>query len=177
MTSPVAPRRRYLRIGNASTAIPLRGGGSAIAAGLAPGPDTMQFDPYLYPPPFSTPINVSVNTAITGAGAIFRPAGSSFQAPLNSYAVISTIDLLLDGILPTSNVLWTFLINGTPVPGLSPLTILGRSGAASVSKSWQGPLRIAIPLNGIFSVLITDVDGAPYTAGTAYSGWFFPQSR
>jgi hypothetical protein len=69
------------------------------------------------------------------------------------------------------------LINGAPVPGYSPLTILGRNGAASVGRSWSGPLRILVPLGGIVSWLIQDVDGGNYTAGTAYYGWFWPQER
>jgi hypothetical protein len=161
----------------ASTSIPVLPGGVDIASGVSPGPDTVKLDPFLYPPPFSTAINVAVNTPIVGAGTIVTPAGAAFQVPKNSYGVISSIDLLLDSILITSNVLWTFFINGSAVPGFSPLTILGRNGAASVSASWAGPLRLVIPLGGTFSVQIQDVDGAPYTAGVKYYGWFFPQQR
>lgn len=173
MTAPAG----YSRIVPAGRSAPIRGGGSAIAQGVEPGPDTVQLDPFLYPPPFSTPINVASTAAIAGAGTFVSPAGAVFQVPPGNYGVVSVIDLLLDGILSTSTVLWTFLINGSPIPGFAPLTILGRGGAASVSKTWQGPLRLIIPLGGIFSVKIQNVDGAPYNAGTSYYGWFFPQNR
>jgi len=156
--------------------VPMRGGGSAIATGVQPGPDTIKLDPFLFPPPFSIPINVGANVAITGVGGRFD-AGVTFEIPDSNYGVISSIDLLLDSILITSNVLWTIFVNGMPVPGFAPLTILGRNGAASVSKSWPGPLRIVIPLGGQVSVQIVDVDGAPYTAGTQLYGWQLPQQR
>lgn len=176
--SPPDVVRPRVRLVNASRAFPnLQPGGSVVSSGVEPGPDTVQLDPFLYPPPNSTPINVGVNQAITGAAARFTPAAAQIRIPPNSYGVISTIDLLLDGILATSNVLWTFLINGNPVPGFNPVTILGRSGAASVSKSWGPQLRLLIPLGGTFGVTIQDVDGAPYTAGTSFYGWYFPQQR
>lgn len=171
-----APNVRKIRIIPAGRGIPLKPGGSLVASGVDPGPDTVKLDPFLYPPPFSTPINQAVNTAITGAGTIVIGV-APFTVPPNCYGVISSIDLLLDSILISSNVKWTFLINGNPIPGYAPLTILGRNGAASVSKSWPGPLRLLIPLGGTVSVMIQDVDGAPYTAGTSYYGWFFPQNR
>lgn len=171
-----APNVRPIRIVPAGRGILLKPGGSAIASGVEPGPDTVKLDPFLYPPPFSTPINQSVNTPITGPGTIINGV-APLTIPNNCYGVISSIDLLLDSIVITSKVFWTFFINGNPVPGFNGLTILGRNGAASVSKSWQGPLRLLIPLGGTVNVTIQDVDGAPYTAGTTYYGWFFPQSR
>jgi hypothetical protein len=143
---------------------------------VEPGPDTVKLDPFLYPPPNSTPINVAANVAIVGAGGRFD-AGVTFEIPDSNYGVISSIELLLDSILITSNVLWTLFVNGIPVPGFAPLTILARNGAASVSRAWPGPLRIVIPLGGIVSVQVVDVDGAPYTAGTSLYGWHFPQQR
>lgn len=176
MTIPdvTAPTPRRIII--PSRSIPLKAGGSVIASGVAPGPDTVRLDPFLFPPPFSTPINLAANVAIVGAGVRFD-AGTTLVIPKNCYGVISTIDLLLDSILITSNVLWTLLVNGFAVPGFAPITILGRNGAASVSKSWPGPLRILIPLGGQVSMTIQNVDGAPYTAGTQLYGWFFPQER
>lgn len=157
--------------------INIKPGGAAIAPPLSPDPNTVSLDPSLFPPAQSTPINVSANQAIVGAGARFTPAGLVFKVPDNCYGIISTIDLLLDSILIGSNVLWTLLVNGIPVPGFNPITILGRNGAASVSKSWPGPLRILIPVGGTISWTIQDVDGAAYTAGTSYYGWFWPQQR
>jgi hypothetical protein len=157
--------------------IPLTAGGSVIQELLPPGPNTVQQDPGLYPPPNSIPINVSLNTAIVGAGATFQPAGLAFSVPQSSFGVISVVQLLLDGITIASNVLWTMLINGQPVPGFNPITILGRNGAASVAKTWGPQLRVIIPLGGTISWLIQDVDGGAYTAGVSYYGWQVPQTR
>ena len=170
-------RQTYTRIGVPSRGIPLKGGGSIVAAGVAPGPNTVQFDPYLFPPPASTPLNLAANQAIVGANTFYTPAGVSRSIPGNCYGVISTIDLLLDSILITSVVNWYIFINGSPVSGFNPITVLGRNGAASVGRSWEGPLRILIPLGGTVSVTIQNVDGGAYTAGTSLYGWFFPQQR
>jgi hypothetical protein len=170
-------RGTYGAIGVTRRGIPLKAGGSIVAAGVAPGPNTVQFDPYLFPPPASTPINIAGNQAIVGANTFTTPAALTRTIPNNCYGVISTIDLLLDSILITSVVNWYIFVNGSPVPGFNPITILGRNGAASVGKSWDGPLRILIPLGGTVSVTIQDVDGGAYTAGTSLYGWFFPQQR
>lgn len=163
------------RIAIPSRALPIRGGGAMVPLGVDPGPDTVQLDPFLFPPPGATTINVAANVALPGAGRF--DAGVTYRVPIASYGVISSIDLLLDSILINTSVLWTLLINGKPVPGFGPITILGRNGAASVSKTWQGPLRIVMPLNGTVSATIQNVDGGVYTAGTALYGWFFPQDR
>jgi hypothetical protein len=160
----------------ASRIAPIQPGGVLIAPPTAPR-GTVFLDPSLFPPAGSQAFNVAANQAIVGAGAFFRPAALTFDIPQNCYGVINSIDLLLDSIAINTQVLWTLLINGSPVPGFNPITILGRNGAASVSKSWPGPLRILIPLGGVVQWLIQDVDGGLYTAGTAVYGWFWPQVR
>ncbi len=173
---PVGPRPRAIVV-PAGRGLPgLKGGGSAVASGIDPGPDTVRLDPFLFPPPFATTINLAANQATNGANDRQFPAALSTAIPENCYGVISSISLMLDSILITSNVQWTILINGIAVPGFT-LTILGRNGAASVSSSWPGPLRILIPLGGRVGVQILNVDGGNYTAGTQLYGWFFPQKR
>lgn len=176
MADESSPRRQVAGWRVPSRGVAVKPGGTATAPGVAPGVDTVQLDPYLYPPPNAVGINQAANQGIVGAGALF-PGVASFTIPKNCFGVVSTIDLLLDAITPASNVLWTLIVEGAAVPGFNPLTILGRSGAASVSKSWPGPLRIVIPLGGTVSWTIQDVDGAPYTAGVSYYGWFWPQVR
>jgi hypothetical protein len=155
---------------------PLRPGGAAIAGPLQE-PGTILLPPQLFPPENAISLNLSANQAIVGAGAVFTPSALSTRIPPNCYGVISSIDLVLDAIVLTSDVRWSLLINGVPVAGWNAITILGRDGAASVSKTWEGPLRIMIPLGGTVGVRIVDVDGGAYVAGTQLYGWFWPQRR
>lgn len=177
MTKLVYTTSRRGAVVIAPRSAPIRPGGSAVAMGVDPGPDTVQLDPYLYPPPNSTPFNLAANQAIVGVNQITTPAGLVLPIPQNCYGVINSVDLLLDSILITSNVLWTLRLNKIPIPGFAPITILGRNGAASVAKSWGPQLRLVVPLGAEISVQIQNVDGAPYTAGTQLQGWFWPQTR
>lgn len=174
MTGPPIPTRRIVIPRHP---IPLKSGGSVLQELLPPGPNVVLQDPGLYPPPNALPINVGLETGIVGAGTVVTPAGLAFTVAPNNFGVISWFQLLLDGITITSNVLWTMLINGQPVPGFNPVTILGRNGAASVTKTWGPQLRVIIPLGGTLSWTIQDVDGGNYTVGVQYYGWQIPQTR
>lgn len=154
---------------------PIMGGGSPLAGGIsAPG----MFPPTLFPPPGSQGFNLQADAALPGViGSLTTPADLAFQIPGNMVAVISSIELLLDGITVVSDVVWRLLINGSPAPGWGNITILGRNGAASVAKSWDGPLGIEVPLGGLIGVQILNNDGGAYTAGTSLYGWFWPSQK
>lgn len=176
MTMPLVYSPSPIRIVPASRSIPLRAGGVAIAKPIQ-SPNTLELPPQLYPPWNAIAFNLAANTPITGVNAQFQPAGLQLDIPDNCYGAINQIDLLLDGILPTSNVFWRLLINGNPLPGWNALTILARSGAASVNRGWGPQLGIQVPLGGTVGMQISDVDGASYTAGAQIYGWFWPQER
>lgn len=164
------------RIAYPSRTIPVRGGGSVIAPPLTKA-GTVFTDPGLAPPESQQSFNLDFNQAITGANTTYAPAQLQYKIPDNCYGFIQAITLLLNGITLSSNVLWQLQINGVPVQGFNAMTILGRDGAASVTKAYDSPLRIAIPVGGQVSIVITNVDGASYTAGTSVYGYFMPQTR
>lgn len=154
----------------------LRGGGAQLATseGITP-PNTVFQDPYLYPPEGSRSINLSAPQAIVGANTLYAPAALNFALPPNHVGVIDTIDLQLDGILTTTNVVWRILVTGSPAPGWN-ITIPGISGAAAAIKSWEKS-RIQIPVSGSIGVQIVNIDGGAYTATTTLYGWFWPVKR
>jgi len=131
----------------------------------------------LYPRKNSSWYNPSVNQAITGANTTYTPASLVVQLQASEVAILHQIDLLLDGIVATSNVIWQILVNGSAIPGYEALTILGRSGAASVAKTIGPYLGIQIPQGARISVLILNVDGGAYTAGCGLVGWKNPVQR
>lgn len=141
-------------------------------------PNTLNYPPEIVRPPNSRTVSLSVNTALAAAaGAIVTPAGFPLQLAKSEVGVIDQIDLLLNGIVLGSTVTWMLLVNGAPPPGFGAMTILGRDGAASVSKTYGPQLRITVPAGGVISVVITNGDGAAgYTAGVGVLGWAWPRA-
>ncbi len=166
----------FVLVGAGTVAPGLTGGGSAVARGIRPR-NTLQLPPHLYPPETARSFNLAVNVGITGAGTRVTPPELSQRMPKNCYGTVAGIDFDLDGIVITSRVFWTVLVNGSPVQGFNALTVLGRNGAASVSRSVGAgaALGILVPIGGLVSVSILDADGGTYTAGTQVYGWFWPQ--
>lgn len=139
--------------------------------------DAIALPSNLYPKRNSTWFNPSVNQAITGANTQYTPSALVVQLTPAEVGVVHQIDLLLDGIVATSNVLWQVMVNGAALAGYEALTILGRSGAASVSKTIGPYLGILLPQGARLSVKIVDIDGGAYTAGCGLVGWKNPVAR
>lgn len=163
-------------IGNAGDvpALPVSGpsGGSGFGSSV-PG---AILDPFNFPPPGSTPIFLSDEQPSVGAGTITQLPNIKQAMDNNSIGVINSLTLLLDQIVLASAVFWTLTINGQPVPGVSALTVLGRSGAASVAPTIN-PLRIVVPPLGAIGAFVTNKDGNPYTVGLQVFGWYWPAQR
>jgi hypothetical protein len=140
-------------------------------------PNMVNLPPELYPPESSTPIFLSDEVGLVGANTSARPAGLQFTIPSNMVGVIDSIELLVDGLLITTVIQYQALVSGSPVQGFNALTILGRNGAQSVSKSMGPFLRLLIPLGGTFQMQFLDVDGGAVTMGAQARGWFWPAVR
>lgn len=167
--------RRYVSVGVVRPRSTQRPDGAQLEQGGLQPPNTLFQDPYLFPPQGAQAINLSAPQAIVGAGQITRPAALAKQLPPAMVGVIDTIDLQLDAIVLTSNVLWRITVAGAPVQGWT-ITVPGITGAAAAIKSWTHA-RIQIPLNGSVAVEIVNVDGGAYTATTTLYGWFWPAVR
>jgi len=167
------PPRAILRVGR--PVLPVAAGGVKPEGGVQ-APNTVNFDPYLYPPPGSQFFNLVQAQAIAVAGTLYNPANLTLGLPRGYVGVINAIVLQLDGITLASNVLWSILVTGSPYPGFGNITIPGISGAAAAVKDWAGT-RIEIPVNGSIGVRIQNVDGAAYTATTSLYGWYWQQNR
>lgn len=169
------PVRRQYSIGVVRPRAPIRPDGSKLEQGGILPPSMQSQDPYLFPPPGSRAFNLSGPQAIVGINQLTTPAALAMALPNANVGVIDSIDIQLDGILPTSNVLWRVLVCGAPAPGWS-ITVPAVNGVVAAVKSWEHA-RIEIPLNGSIGVQILNVDGGAYTATTTYYGWFWPAIR
>lgn len=156
-------------------AVPTRPGGAKLEGGIKP-PDGVAFDPYYFPPSGSQQFNLRAAQAIVGAATTYAPAGLVQALPHNMVGVIHTIGLQLDGIALTTNVTWSIQTNGIPIPGFGAIAIPGISGVAAAVREWP-VVRIAVPVEGIIGVVITNFDGGSYTATTTLYGWWWPVNR
>lgn len=149
-----------------------------VAAPVAVGADNvMNLPPGLYPPENSTAFFLSDTAALAGVNANAQPAGLVLALPVGLLGYIDTIDLLVDGIVATTNIRYTLIVNGSPFPGFNALTIMPRSGAQSVSRGLGPFLRIALPEAAVIGMRFQDIDGGAVTMGAQLRGWMFPVQR
>ncbi len=173
MISPF--RDPFYRLGSIADAGPLAGGGSVLSS-AQPAPGTIVLPPQDFMPVDATPFFLSAETAIVGPNVASSPAALQLRIPLDQIGWVKSIEIMLDGIVITSNVLWRLSIDGVPVQGFSNLTILGRNGAASVSRTFD-PVTAQIPPGTTLGVTMTVVDGGSYTVGAQLRGWYYPVQR
>lgn len=155
---------------------PLMPGGSALSGGLT-SPGGISLPPTLYPPPGSRSFNLADEVATIGAGTLTELTNCQLQLPPTNVGVISSIELLIDGILITTRLFFRLIVNGSPIPGWGSLTVLARNGAANASRSLSGPLGIELPAGAAFTVKALNQDGGNYTVGANLYGWEWPAVR
>ncbi len=165
---------------NRRNASPVAAGGNPVGndSGAAAGvTNFVQLAPWTDPPLSSTPLFLSAKSAIAAAAnaqvstmATAALANLTRTMNANEQGVIRGFTLFLDNPVVTSNVLWTLLVGGKPVPGLVNVTILGRA-AASISRSLS--VLVLVPPSNRVDVLITNVDGGAYNVGADLEGWTY----
>lgn len=151
-------------------------GGSAPIVGSEP-PGLVNLPAELYPPAGSTALFLTDDEPTLGAGQVVPFPGLTFALPSGMVGVVDALTLLIDGILITTNVVFTLSLNGALVPGFNNLTLLPRSGATFATLSLGPYLRIPIPLGGQITAQAVNVDGGSYTIGMQARGWFWPMQR
>lgn len=146
------------------------GGGGAGLSGLSlPPPNSVK-------PPgghdFQVFSTVTAGPAVTPVA--FTGARSTFLIPTANVGVIRSVVFLVNGLLTTSNVLFSVLFNGGGVEGWNGIPVLPRL-ASSVSSSY-GPEEtfIEVPENTTVSLSVTVTDGVAYQVSALLHGWFYP---
>lgn len=127
--------------------------------------------PEVYPIPGSTLFapQVSKATAVVETTDI----GLSVALPAGSVGIITGFGFQITNMLTTTNVKWSILFNGSPVPGYNNLTIFPRS-APFVGNFLDLPVRI--PAGVTVTVQYANLDGGTYVVGATVSGWFWPEA-
>lgn len=101
------------------------------------------------------------NVAIPGASVII---------PQGCVARLSSVNLYVDNLLTTSNLTFSVLFEGSPIPGLSNIPIFPGEVARDVENF---DVFVRIPRSGTISVTYTNNDGGTYIVGAALGGWFW----
>lgn len=100
--------------------------------------------------------------------------GTAFTVPSGNVGVIRSLTVDVNTLLASSNIVWTLRFNGGPVEGWDALTLFP-SNLARASLTW-GPEEtfIPVPEGAQVDVVVQVLDGATYTLGSSYHGWYYP---
>lgn len=152
------------------------GGGPMGASGSRSVPNYVVGPPTVERPPNATDFFISPTlTGITlGSGpTVF---GDTFEVPKNNVAVIRSVSILANGLLITSDLLWTLRFNEVAVTGWNRLTINPRA-AGSIEVSFvPEETFIPVPEGAIISWLFRVLDGGTYQVSVNTHGWFYPMT-
>lgn len=166
----IASRKRgYAAQGRGSggyrTAVSIQGGGaSAQAFAVAP--------PYVTKPPNGVDFQDfgTVAGVTSASGAVLL---ASFQVPSNDVAVIRTVSILANGLLTTSDIVWSFRFDGNTVTGWDALTINPRA-AGSVEVTWSPEeTYIHVPEGALVELVARVNDGGTYQLSGSFHGWHY----
>lgn len=154
------PERMSAPIGHG---VPSTGGTSGPAMFTA-------FPPEIYPPPGHVPFFRSATVDTAGAGTS-QPDDLVVDVPQGMWGVVRWLELFANAPDVAMVARWALLVDGTPVPGLGNLTIIGRA-AGSVAKSME--VAALVRPGSSVRMTITNVDGAPRLLGAQLQGWTYP---
>lgn len=158
---------------------PGRGAGaSGGPLGSGPGgrgiPNYVVGPPTVQRPPDATDFFTS--PTLTGRTLANSPSlfGGVIQIPRNNVAVIRSISILANGLVITSDLVWTLQFNQVAVTGWNRLTINPRA-AGSIEVSFvPEETFIPVPEGAVISWLFRVLDGATYQVSVNTHGWFYP---
>jgi len=130
----------------------------------------LELAPWIEPPRGSVPLFLSGFAATVGVNNEQFPANCQQTMKGNQMGVIKGFTLFITSMLAATDVRWSLLVNGSPVNGLNPVTILPR-----VVTSISRPLStlVFVPPLATVSVRILNVDGGSYNVGADLEGWAY----
>lgn len=126
--------------------------------------------PEVKPIPGAIQFRRNVKFASAGAGQL-EPAGLQLQVPAQMIGVINVFGYGLLNMSPATDVYWTLLFDGVPVPGYEEVSPF--PGLVPRLYNTESDLLIPFPQGAVISVRFTNVDGAAYDVGANYYGWYY----
>jgi hypothetical protein len=129
--------------------------------------------PEVFPIPDAHEFNITGSVASPGAANNVAITGCTFDIPDASLAIIRSVSLYITGMIATTNVLWSLLRDNQPLPGYQNISIFPRA-VASIGLSLDAFLRVRGKCT--ISMQFSNIDGAAYVVGGAFSGWYWPET-
>lgn len=113
---------------------------------------------------------------VVGAQTIFTQGfgGAPLRLPLNYQGIIRTVDIFATapgGLLATTRILYTILVNGAAAQGWQNRTFFARL-TQSFEVGFDSFIRL--PDSAVVSALVQVQDAATYDVGIYVTGWFWP---
>lgn len=116
---------------------------------------------------------------VTGANTVFTQGfgGAPLALPLNYQGIIRTVDIFATataGLLATTRILYTVLVNGAAAPGWQNRTFFQR-----ITQSFEVGFDsfIRLPDSAVVSAQIRVNDANTYDVGIYVTGWYWPVSN
>ncbi len=159
---------------------PTLGGGMGAptpGAGL-PTPDSLSqivFPPWVFPPGNAGRYIFEEDVVNLGPGPVVSTelAGTIFNVPQQNVAVIREINLNVNNLLTTSNIVFRLLFNSGPVEGYDDMRVFPRA-ASSVSIAFPAESTIIhVPEGARISLAVEILDAGSYQLGASHRGWFY----
>lgn len=168
MTLPVAPPFGMGKGG----APPFASPASGAAAGGYVATRTLNLPlPELVPIPSAQEFNPEGHVDSSGIQSNIALPNIDVNVPNGSIFVIRGVSLYINNMLDTTDVRWSVVVNGNPVPGWANLTLFPRI-ATFVGNNFDSMIRGSGQAK--IQVIYTNADGGSYKIGAALTGWYWP---
>lgn len=159
---------------------PSWGGGGGGGGQLLPPAIVPQGQRVIFPPEFMRPkdgkyFQAGGTTNIAGPSA-FTTLGGTFQVPPSSMGIVRDVNLGVETMLATTNIVWRIRVDGSPVEGWNALTLAPRASAFVSASFLPESTYITVPSGAVVDVQAIVNDAVAYNVTGQVRGWFYPQS-
>lgn len=127
---------------------------------------------WLYKPPMGQDLVTLAQNDFLAAGTV-ELADTVEQLDQNTIAIIKGIDLYVNDVTVTTDIIFQFLVNGNPVPGYGSMPIFPRT-VASASQSFD--TNLFVPAGARISIAVIKADAGLNLVGAGYQGWKVPSN-
>lgn len=147
------------------------------AGGLqAPSVGIQLLPPTWLRPPKAKDFHLETDAAAPNFTSANTPAvipGCTFQVPGGYVGVVRSLDLSVNQLVATTDIVWRLRFNQMPVEGWAPLTIFPGNIAAARRSFGPEEMQVPVPEAASVDVEIEVRDGGTYQAGASFGGWIY----
>lgn len=125
------------------------------------------------PIPDAREFNPTGSIASAGLQNNILITGTTTQVPDGTFGVIRSVQLFINDMLPTTDVIWSLIINQASPQGFNQITMFPRL-APFVGNTIPACIRFQGPAT--ITMIFSNRDGGAYLVGGGYGGWFWPEA-